>query len=121
MHVSFRNRLTFFFILLVIVPVLAVATVGILIVRSTEEGNIDDRLELARSAAESIYQAGRTNAQAVAETFARDDSIAAAIRAGDRELLQKRLDDLIERNTAARVRLTLEGEEPIDEGDDDAI
>ena len=26
MHVSFRNRLTFFFILLVIVPVVAVAT-----------------------------------------------------------------------------------------------
>jgi len=41
MHVSFRNRLTFFFILLVILPVLAVAFVGILIVRDSEEGKTD--------------------------------------------------------------------------------
>ena len=38
MHVSFRNRLTFFFILLVVLPVLAVGIVGILIVRNAEEG-----------------------------------------------------------------------------------
>ena len=43
MHVSFRNRLTFFFILLVILPVLAVATVGILIVggRQAINGEIE--------------------------------------------------------------------------------
>ncbi len=38
---SFRNRLTFFFILLVILPVLAVASVGILIVRDSEERKND--------------------------------------------------------------------------------
>ena len=121
MHVSFRNRLTFFFILLVILPVLAVATVGILIVRNTEERNTDERLALARTAAQALYQSGRDSAEAVARTFAQDDSVAAAIRAGDRRRLQRRVDDLIEAETAARVRLSVDGEEPIDEGDVDAI
>ena len=48
MHVSFRNRLTFFFILLVILPVLAVAAVGILIVRDSEEAKNDATLEQAQ-------------------------------------------------------------------------
>ncbi|HZB76165.1 MAG TPA: diguanylate cyclase [Solirubrobacteraceae bacterium] len=121
MHVSFRNRLTFFFILLVILPVLAVATVGILIVRNTEERNTDERLALARTAAQALYQSGRDSAEAVARTFAQDDSVAAAIRSGDRRRLQRRVDDLIEAETAARVRLSVDGEEPIDEGDVDAI
>src|ERR687897_1942085 len=121
MHVSFRNRLTFFFILLVILPMLAVATVGILIVRNTEERNTDERLALARTAAQALYQSGRDSAEAVARTFAQDDSVAAAIRAGDRRRLQRRVDDLIEAETAARVRLSVDGEEPIDEGDVDAI
>jgi diguanylate cyclase (GGDEF)-like protein len=121
MHVSFRNRLTFFFILLVILPVLAVATVGILIVRNTEERNTDERLALAGTAAQALYQSGRDSAEAVARTFAQDDSVAAAIRAGDRRRLQRRVDDLIEAETAARVRLSVDGEEPIDEGDVDAI
>ena len=121
MHVSFRNRLTFFFILLVILPVLAVATVGILIVRNTEERNTDERLALAGTAAQALYQSGRDSAEAVARTFAQDDSVAAAIRSGDRRRLQRRVDDLIEAETAARVRLSVDGEEPIDEGDVDAI
>ena len=48
MHVSFRNRLTFFFILLVILPVLAVATVGLLIVENAETQRTEDRLTLSR-------------------------------------------------------------------------
>jgi hypothetical protein len=48
MHVSFRNRLTFFFILLVILPVLALALVGILIVRDSEAGKTDTRLGQAQ-------------------------------------------------------------------------
>ena len=50
MHLSFRNRLTFFFILLVILPVLAVASVGILIVRNSEEGKNNAALAQARNA-----------------------------------------------------------------------
>ena len=80
MHVSFRNRLTFFFILLVILPVLAVATVGLLIVHNAETTATNKQLESAQKAASALYEASQDNAEAVAGTFAQDDSIAAAIR-----------------------------------------
>ena len=59
MHVSFRNRLTFFFVLLVILPVLAVAFVGILIVRDSEEEKTDSTLTQAQTAAEGLYSESR--------------------------------------------------------------
>jgi diguanylate cyclase (GGDEF)-like protein len=122
MHVSFRNRLTFFFILLVVLPVIAVGIVGILIVRNAEEGLNDTRLDSAQTAAGALLESSQDNAAAVAQTFAQDDSIAAAIRAGDRARLQKRLNKLVEKDgTAQRARLVLQGETPIDFGPDDAV
>ena len=55
MHVSFRNRLTFFFIVLVILPVIAVAAVGILIVHDSENSKNATSLNRARVAAEALY------------------------------------------------------------------
>src|SRR5215210_7833213 len=116
MHVSFRNRLTFFFILLVILPVLAVAFVGILIVRDSEEGKTDAALAQAQVAARGLYQELRGRSQKVVQTVARDEALAAAVRDGDRTALQKRLEDLAQRGGAVRVRLTVEGEEPVEAG-----
>jgi diguanylate cyclase (GGDEF)-like protein len=116
MHVSFRNRLTFFFILLVILPVLAVAFVGFLIVRDSEEGKTDAGLSQARTAAQGVYGEARTRARTVAETVRTDEDLAVAVREGDRAKLQRRLNDLAQRGGAARVRLTLTGMEPIEAG-----
>jgi diguanylate cyclase (GGDEF)-like protein len=121
MHVSFRNRLTFFFILLVILPVLAVATVGLLIVHNAEQARTGDRLESAQQAATALYVASQDNAEAVAATFAKDDSIAAAIRENDQEKLENRLAGLIDDGTAKRARLDLVGQAPIDVGAEDAV
>jgi diguanylate cyclase (GGDEF)-like protein len=119
--VSFRNRLTFFFILLVILPVLAVAFVGILIVRDSEEEKTATRLEQAQTAAEGVYRDLRSRAQTVVMTVADDQELAAAVRDGDRAALQDRLENLAERGGADRVRLTLEGREPIDAGGGEAV
>ncbi|MET0685910.1 MAG: diguanylate cyclase [Solirubrobacteraceae bacterium] len=121
MHVSFRNRLTFFFILLVVLPVIAVGIVGILIVRNAEETANDQRLDSAQTAAEALSESSQDNAAAVAQTFAQDDSIAAAIRAGESERLENRLQKLINDGTAQRARLDLQGEAPIDVGTKDAM
>jgi diguanylate cyclase (GGDEF)-like protein len=121
MHVSFRNRLTFFFILLVILPVLAVATVGLLIVHNAEQSRTDDRLELAQDAASALYESSQTNAEAVAGTFALDDSIASAIRDTNVAKLETRLSKLIEDGTAKRARLDLVGQAPINVGADDSV
>jgi diguanylate cyclase (GGDEF)-like protein len=121
MHVSFRNRLTFFFILLVILPVLAVAFVGILIVRDSEEGKTDAGLAQAQVAAEGLYKELRARAQKVVQTVAKDEELAIAVRDGDRAALQNRLEDLAQRGGAVRVRLTLEGQEPIEAGGGEAV
>jgi len=120
MHVSFRNRLTFFFILLVILPVLAVASVGILIVRDSEEGKNNQTLGQAQRAAEGLYRDARERAQVVAQTVNTDDRLAVAVRDDDRAAQQRRLEDLARRGGAVRVRLTLEGEEPVETGSGDA-
>ena len=102
---SFRNRLTFFFILLVILPVLAVAFVGILIVRDSEEGKTDAGLAQAQYAAQGLYREARERALIVARTVGKDEKLAVAVRDGDRAALQNRLEDLAERGGAMRVRL----------------
>jgi diguanylate cyclase (GGDEF)-like protein len=119
--VSFRNRLTFFFILLVILPVLAVASVGILIVRDSEEGKNEAALAQAQLAAEGLYQEARVRAQVVAQTVSTDDALAVAVRDNDRAKQQKRLEDLAKRGGAVRVRLTLDGEEPVEAGGGEAV
>ena len=118
---SFRNRLTFFFILLVILPVLAVAFVGILIVRGAEVGKTEAGLEQAQVAAEGLYRELRGRAQTVARTVAEDQELAVAIRDRDRAALQDRLEDLARRGGAVRVRLTLTGEEPVEAGGGEAV
>ncbi len=121
MHLSFRNRLTFFFIVLVILPVLAVACVGILLVRDSEEGKNDAALAQAQLAAEGLYTDARDRATAVAETVETDDRLAAAVRDGDRAEQQDRLEDLARRQGAERVRLVLDGQDPVEAGNEDAI
>jgi diguanylate cyclase (GGDEF)-like protein len=119
--VSFRNRLTFFFILLVILPVLAVASVGILIVRDSEEAKNDASLGQAQLAAEGLYGDARDRAEVVAQTVSTDDELAIAVRDDDRAAQQRRLEELAKRGGAERVRLTLRGEEPVETGSDEVV
>jgi diguanylate cyclase (GGDEF)-like protein len=121
MHMSFRNRLTFFFVLLVILPVLAVAFVGILVVRDSEEEKTATRLEQAQTAADGLYREQRGRAQTVLRTVADDRELAVAIRDGDRRAQQNRLEDLRRRSGAVRVRLTLNGRQPVEAGGDTAV
>src|ERR671914_333109 len=94
MHVSFRNRLTFFFILLVIVPVLAVGFVGFLIVRDSEGENTETTLTQAQKAAQEFYRESRERSDKVVQTVSSDEELAVALRGGDRTGPQDPLDDL---------------------------
>jgi diguanylate cyclase (GGDEF)-like protein len=121
MHVSFRNRLTFFFIVLVILPVLTVAAVGILLVRDSENSRNTTSLARAQLAAEGLYADARSRAMTIANTVQKDDRLAEAVRDGDRAAQQQRLEALTERTGAVRVRLTLDGEDPVEAGEEQAI
>jgi diguanylate cyclase (GGDEF)-like protein len=111
--VSFRNRLTFFFILLVIVPVLAVAGVGMLLVSNSEEARDREAIEQAQQAAQGLFEVAKMRAETVAETVQTDDRLAVAIRDGDRTAQQARLEALNKRTDAVRARLTLDGAAPV--------
>ncbi len=121
MHVSFRNRLTFFFIVLVILPVLAVAAVGILLVRDSESSKNESSLSRAKLAAEGLYTDSRDRAMVIARTVQTDDRLAEAVRDGDRAAQQDRLEALTERTGAVRVRLVLDGQEAVEAGEGEAI
>jgi len=87
--VSFRNRLTFFFILLVILPVLALTLVGILIVRGSEREQSDAVLERAKTAAAGLYGESRERARTVAGSVATDEQLLAVHPEGHVEFIRK--------------------------------
>jgi diguanylate cyclase (GGDEF)-like protein len=115
-HVSFRNRLTFFFVLLVIVPVLAVALVGILIVRNSENEKTSTTLEQAERAADGLLGDARDRAETVSLTVRNDRALAVAVRDRNRAALQRRLDDLVRRGGAVKAWLKLPGQEAVEAG-----
>jgi len=121
MHVSFRNRLTFFFILLVILPVLAVALVGVRLVRDAEDSRVDPGIVQANRAAQGLYEESRQRAEVVAGALGEEPAVAAAVRDRDRGALERRLEEMVAREDAVRVRLTLDGQQPIEVGGGDAV
>jgi diguanylate cyclase (GGDEF)-like protein len=121
MHVSFRNRLTLFFILLVILPVLAVAAVAILIVRDSEDGRTEARLEQAVKSAQAIYGEARAEAEAAAMTVSDDRGLAAALRSGNEAVATRRLQALADRTQAVRIRLVFPGRAALEAGGGEAV
>ena len=118
---SFRNRLTLFFILLVILPVLALAFVGIQIVRDSEAGRANRVLVQAQRAARGLYQESQERAAVVAAAVGGDRAVAVAVRDDDRVALQDRLEELLARQDAVRIRLTVDGESPVEVGGGQAV
>jgi diguanylate cyclase (GGDEF)-like protein len=116
MHMSFRNRLTVFFILLVILPVLALAFVGIQLVENAEEGRVDPGLMQSQRAASGLYRESAERAEVAAGSVGDDRGLAVAVRDGDVRAVRNQLDDLVAREEVTYVRLTLDGQPPIEAG-----
>ena len=57
---SFRNRLTLFFVLIVVVPMVAVAFVLFRLIADNESGKADARLAATRGAAINLYREDAT-------------------------------------------------------------
>src|SRR3954468_4749722 len=121
MHMRFRNRLTVFFVLLVILPVLALAFVGVQLVRDAEEGRVDPGLMQSQRAARGLYRESADRAQVVAGAVGDDRALAVAVRDRDIAALRNHLDDLVARDDVVQARLTLDGASPIETGSGDAV
>jgi len=94
---SFRTRLRLFFVLVVILPMIAVTIVVFALIAESEHGQADARIAARQDAAISLYYDQRDQADRLAERIGRRTDVAAALRSGDRarirRLAQAELDD----------------------------
>src|SRR3954468_10523670 len=120
-RMSFRNRLTLFFIVIVIVPMIAVGLVLFRLVSDSSRGKGDARLAQAQRAAQGLFREFQDRGEDAAETIGGDQELAAAIRDRDRAAIQSRLKELADQVQAKRVVLRLGGQGSFEVGDKTAL
>ena len=103
---SFRGRLTLFFVLIVIVPMLSVAIVLFRLISDNETGKADAGLRAQQVAAIRLFDQSRTNATASVTIVGRDRVLAQSLRAGDRARAAKRARQLLRSRGIARIAIT---------------
>jgi diguanylate cyclase (GGDEF)-like protein len=118
---SFRNRLTLFFIVIVIVPMIAVGLVLFRLVSDSEQGKGNARLAQAQRAAQGLFAEFQDRGQEAAEKIGADPELARAIRDDDRAAIQSRLKEVAAQEQAKRSLLQLTGQGSYDVGDKKAV
>jgi diguanylate cyclase (GGDEF)-like protein len=106
---SFRLRLRLFFVVIVIVPMIAVALVLFRVVTDSESGKSDARLGTGLSAAQGLFQRYQREAADAAGRIGRDAQLATALAAGDREAVERRLRVAAADRGVVRVELRVSG------------
>jgi methyl-accepting chemotaxis protein len=118
---TFRNRLRLFFVVIVVVPMVAVALVLFRLVSTSENAKVDARLSQAQRSAQGLYVEDQRRAGSVAKDMAMDAGLQAAISANNATKIQARLNALTAANKARQVRLTLTGLGRFDAGAPPAV
>ena len=80
---SFRGRLTLFFLLIVVLPMIAVAVLVTQVTTQSRNGKADARLAAGLDTALSIYQDDAAAVQRAANALGRDPSLGAALQSGN--------------------------------------
>jgi diguanylate cyclase (GGDEF)-like protein len=94
LRVSFRTRLTLFFLLIVVLPMAAVAIFVSVLADNSREGKTDARLATSTDTALALYDDGLERARTDARVAARDEALADALRGGDSGAAQDAADAL---------------------------
>jgi HAMP domain-containing protein len=129
---SFRKRLTLFFVVIVVVPMLAVALVLYLLVSESESAKVSTRVEALVDAAENLYVVDEHDAgvrAAVLKIFGQaggptgDPALLEALRAGDVVGASRRAGVLARRDGVRRLAIyrTAPSETFADVGDRNAV
>ena len=116
MNLSFRNRLTLFFVLIVVLPMVSVGAVIVSLVNDSEEGRGDARLSQAQTTTLAVYRRAQEAASGVGRRIGEDPDLAAAIRAMDESAIRSRLSALVRQEDAQAVLLRM-GERSYTGGD----
>jgi len=106
---SFRNRLRLFFVVIVIIPMIAVALVLFQLVSRSEQSQTDAQLSLAQRVAQNLYRESADRADAAGRAMVADEGLQRAI--ADRPAtVQQRLAAAARAAGARRVLLELQGQ-----------
>ncbi|MBA2517569.1 MAG: diguanylate cyclase [Solirubrobacterales bacterium] len=106
---SFRNRLTLFFVVIVIVPMLAVAYVLFNLAAKSDDTKVRTRLVQAQRAAQGIFDDAQDRAAATGRRIGSDADLARAMRARDRTRSRARLEVLSRNAGVVRLLADLQG------------
>ena len=120
---SFRSRLTFFFVVIVIVPMIAVAVVLFRLISDNETGKADAGVRGRAQTALRLYDQQAIGGQAAtaANAIARDGALGSALAAGDVARARARAQQLLSTVHATRVALRRGDAVRFDVGDMTAV
>ncbi len=112
---SFRTRLTSFFVLIVVVPMIGVGLLVFRLISDSQTGQVDARASGLATTAQSVYLSAAATARADAATIARDPTL----RPGPS--LRPRLAALVGQGGVTRIRVSRGRQVIADVGDQTAI
>jgi diguanylate cyclase (GGDEF)-like protein len=120
--VSFRNRLALFFVLIVIVPMLAVTFLLFGLIGESETGKSNASIAARHAVARQLFHEERDLAHLVIEDVISKDSVfVAALQDGDRKRAAERARQLVKRGRVKRIMLVRDGRVLVRAGDRSAI
>jgi len=117
---SFRARLTLFFVLIVIVPMLSVAIVLFRLIADNETGKADAGVRVSRTVAMNVYTDARSDADKVVSAVGTDERLARALRDKDASAVRARARQLLRARDIDRI-VIVGGDVALDEGDKTAV
>jgi diguanylate cyclase (GGDEF)-like protein len=118
---SFRNRLRLFFVVIVVIPMIAVAAVLFQIVTRSEESQTDAQLSEAQRVATNLYRESAGRANAAGRQIVADEKLREAIADKDPQKIEARLTDAARKAGARRVLLQLDGPGQFEYGDEPGV
>lgn len=120
--VSFRDRLALFFVLIVVVPMLAVTFMLFRLIGETENGRSGAAAAARHDVAQQLFAEQRDRARAaIADVIAGDQVLTSSIAGGDDRRARKRARQLVKFHDIERIVLTRGGRTKLQAGDEEAI
>lgn len=120
---GFRTRLRLFFVLIVIVPMIAVTFIVFRLIAESENGQADARVAAWQETAIALYYDAREDADRLAARIGRDQQLARALRDDDQSGVQRATRRLLTQTRAKRIAVSRDGDAATvlaDAGDDAA-
>ena len=119
---NFRNRLALFFVLVVVVPMLAVAFMLFRLIGQSEQGKSDAAIAAQHDVAQRLFAEQRARAnRAIRDVVAGDRVLRSSLADGDVQRAAKRARQLVKFHGIDRILLVRDGAKILQAGDKTAV